>query len=526
MACRRGIAVVVAALAWAPAASAAPPSIGLEVLPPVALDHAFPWELTTGDLDGDGRADVVTAATQSVDVLLGRGAGTFHNPPGVRTFDVGAGYEAGVGDVTGDGKADVVVAGRSAAVLRGNGDGTLQPAGPAYAWPGRSFPYFDQALEVRTPQLDADVPLEVVVLTTRFLSGSAPGGDPGGPATQVHVLSAAPDGTLTRHSRLERDCSDDLGIAVGRFDAGGTEDLALACAGEVEVRPGTGAGAFGARKGAAIDFPEYADHAAGDLDGDGDLDVLTGSPATALGDGAGGLGAGPALALGEPWGEVEAGDLGGDARAEGVRVGPGGLDVLSLDGGALHRVTGLPAPAGEDAGFEEVALADLGSGPAADIAFLEQLDWDQPRRLRVALSGPAGTTPPPPPPPPGGGTAGVEQGGTPPPTTPVALPPAPVAALKIGDVATLPSNRRCVSRRRFRITLKAPKGRPIAQAQVLVNGRPKAVVRGRKLTAPVDLRGLPKGRFTVTIRLTLRDGTVVRGSRAFRTCAPKKPKRR
>jgi hypothetical protein len=46
-------------------------------------------------------------------------------------------------------------------------------------------------------------------------------------------------------------------------------------------------------------------------------------------------------------------------------------------------------------------------------------------------------------------------------------------------------------------------------------------VAGR-FTATVDLRGLPKGRFTVTIRITTAGGRRITGARKYRTCAPKR----
>jgi hypothetical protein len=89
-------------------------------------------------------------------------------------------------------------------------------------------------------------------------------------------------------------------------------------------------------------------------------------------------------------------------------------------------------------------------------------------------------------------------------------------------VAVLPSTRRCVSRRRFRIRLRHPKGARIKSADVHVNGKKVATRRGVRVTAPVDLRGLPIGRFTVRIRVVLVDGRKVNGSRRYRTCTPKR----
>ena len=52
------------------------------------------------------------------------------------------------------------------------------------------------------------------------------------------------------------------------------------------------------------------------------------------------------------------------------------------------------------------------------------------------------------------------------------------------------------------------------------------VIRGRRLRAPVNLRGLPKGTFTVRIKAVRRDGRRVSAHRTYHTCVPKRPSRR
>ncbi|HEX6391384.1 MAG TPA: hypothetical protein VFZ89_18110 [Solirubrobacteraceae bacterium] len=157
--------------------------------------------------------------------------------------------------------------------------------------------------------------------------------------------------------------------------------------------------------------------------------------------------------------------------------------------------------------------------------------------------------PPPPPPPP------------PPPATP---PPPPAAPGTAGSPTTnvnnrstvnvinnttitnnnilpqqafvLPPARRCVSRRDFIIRLQRPPRVAYLLARVSVNGKPTPVVvereryktiRGRiltrrRLTARVDLRGLPKGTFGVTIRAITKTFKTVKMSRRYRTCEPKR----
>ena len=95
------------------------------------------------------------------------------------------------------------------------------------------------------------------------------------------------------------------------------------------------------------------------------------------------------------------------------------------------------------------------------------------------------------------------------------------------------AKRRCVSRRHFRIRLREPRGDRLKRATVFVNGKRVKVVRGKRLRALVDLRGLPKGRVTVKIEGITRKGRHVRELRRYRTCAtrrgpittPPRPKR-
>ena len=93
---------------------------------------------------------------------------------------------------------------------------------------------------------------------------------------------------------------------------------------------------------------------------------------------------------------------------------------------------------------------------------------------------------------------------------------------KAKDVIKLPSSKKCVSRRKFRIRLKQPKGLTIAAAVVTVNGRKVKTVKGKRVKAPVDLLGLPQGRFTVRISVLLSNGKALKGTRKYRTCTKKR----
>lgn len=105
-------------------------------------------------------------------------------------------------------------------------------------------------------------------------------------------------------------------------------------------------------------------------------------------------------------------------------------------------------------------------------------------------------------------------------TPPVSPAPTPAPATPpTADELGLPPARACASRRKFRITLKAPRGTTVVSATVAVNGKVKARVKGGRTQAPVDLRGLPKGRVKVTIAVTASDGKTYKSTRKYRTCA-------
>ena len=105
--------------------------------------------------------------------------------------------------------------------------------------------------------------------------------------------------------------------------------------------------------------------------------------------------------------------------------------------------------------------------------------------------------------------------------TTVTAPP-PLAALKSAEIIKLPSSKACVSRRSLRIRLVRPKTTALVSAVVLVNGKRVKTVKGTRITAPVDLKGLPKGRFTVKITATTADGRTVSGVRRYRTRSVKR----
>ncbi len=108
-----------------------------------------------------------------------------------------------------------------------------------------------------------------------------------------------------------------------------------------------------------------------------------------------------------------------------------------------------------------------------------------------------------------------------PPETKPPVQAAPVT-VAITEVATLPSSKACVSRRLFRIRLRGVAKNKIVSASITLNGTRVRTVRGKALGLPIDLRGLPKGTFTIRIVTTDASGRRLAGKRRYHTCVPRR----
>lgn len=88
-------------------------------------------------------------------------------------------------------------------------------------------------------------------------------------------------------------------------------------------------------------------------------------------------------------------------------------------------------------------------------------------------------------------------------------------------VSGLPSTRQCLSLRSFMIHVHDPRNDAFKSVTIALDGKHlKAVRKGVYLVARVNLRGLPKGTFTLRITGVTVQGRHLKGSRTYHTCTP------
>lgn len=282
----------------------------------------------TGDLDGDGRADLVAcdALDASLLVFLGQAAGgTGPGTPVPLPAALGAFVRPLIGDLDGDGAADVLVHGVLApqpdlAFLAGLGDGTLAAPVAAGSLPAGA------ALPLELGDLDDDGVLDLAFAnqnaTPQVVGWLKGAGDGSFGAAQVLAAVATPKA-----------------LALGDLDGDGRTDLACLDGLQVAVFHGTGGGAFAA----PVHVSSYAALALeiADLDLDGRLDLVHGGPSDVVtvlhGQPDGTLGAPQFVSLGVHW-DVRVADVERDGQPDLLAAG--------FNGQVLGRRMGRDGPIG------------------------------------------------------------------------------------------------------------------------------------------------------------------------------------
>jgi hypothetical protein len=359
-----------------------------------------------GDLNGDGLPDLVVAnwcptsgscpAGGEVSVMLGNGDGTFQAPAGYSSGGALA-HSVAIGDLDGDGRADLVVAnecqdysncngGGEVSVLLGNGDGTFRGA-VSYSSGGYT------AVSVAIGDVNGDGHPDLVVANECCDSTTC---DKGG---EVSILLGNGDGTFQTAVSYGSGGYLAQNVAIWDLNGDGHPDLVVAngCEsstcdnGGIGVLKGKGDGTFKAAVGYSSGGIQANSVAIGDVNGDGHPDVVVanycqnpitcrkdGYPAVVgvlLSNGKGTFQAPVSYSLDSPFAEsVAIADVNGDGRPDLIvaslcrglmKCDRGGVDVMLGNGDGTFQAAVGYGSGGYGDNF--VAIGDVNGDGRPDV---------------------------------------------------------------------------------------------------------------------------------------------------------------
>ena len=236
----------------------------------------YPNDLAVADMNADGKLDLVISGNGTggsyVSVMLGKGNGAFQTP-----LLAASGYNGpwsyangvAVGDLNGDGKPDVVVAtAPGATVMLGNGDGTLQTA-VNVPMPSGYYAYADMAA---LSDLNHDHKLDIVLSLAAIEGGGT------SDAATLAVFLGNGDGTFQPAQGYTTQAWPSS-IVLADFNGDGATDAAIGSTGTdfgMTVLFGNNDGTFqaGASYGYEQDFTQG--FVSADFNGDGSPDIALG----------------------------------------------------------------------------------------------------------------------------------------------------------------------------------------------------------------------------------------------------------
>ncbi len=303
-----------------------------------------PHTVTAADINKDGIPDLVLAnlGSNTLSILPGRGGLEFDMRTNLTTST--RPHTVIPRDLNGDGNLDLAVSqigANSFAVFLGRGDGTF---GPRTDFPLQGSPVF-----IGIGDFNEDGKPDVVASNQTLGS--------------LEISIGAGDGTFGATTSYPTGANAH-GVVIADFNGDGHADVAVAgytVGGNVSVLLGRGDGTFQTKRDFSTSFPHTL--AAGDLDQDGDADLVvsnfdTGRITIALGNGDGTFATLPEIPTGKNAHASAVGDVNGDGRADIVVANQGANTVSMILGkGGASWAPKIDYPVG--AGAHSIAIADL-----------------------------------------------------------------------------------------------------------------------------------------------------------------------
>ncbi|HEY0098816.1 MAG TPA: FG-GAP-like repeat-containing protein [Pyrinomonadaceae bacterium] len=325
----------------------------------LGTQQQFPRSIANGDLNGDGKADLVVGGGGSIQILLGNGTGTFTR---VTTACTNNNSDSIVlVDMNGDGKLDLVgtrTSTTNVAVSRGTGTGCFEAATIYNVSPAPAAAHSPYAVAVA--DFNGDAMLDVATANGGSNNVSLLLGDGAGGLSASNVYGGG---------RFPRS------LAAADFDGDGKADLATAFSegGNLSVMFGSATSGFRFATGRGTVAALVADF---NNDGKSDLAVTSGAFNSSgviimLGDGTGNFAGGKKFPAGNTSVSLSVADFNHDGKADVVVAGRGpfpaevsGVFVLLGDGAGN---LGAPAMFGVNANPFSVNVGDFNGDSHTDI---------------------------------------------------------------------------------------------------------------------------------------------------------------
>ena len=343
-----------------------------------------------GDFNGDGFQDIAeTDANGVLSVFLGNGNGTFTQAPAFNGA-TGAHGPLLVADFNGDGKLDIAIpdsATKKVYVGLGNGDGTFTSATPT------ALTYSPQVLYLA--DFNGDGIPDLV-----SLSNLPPSGNNTYPAgTAFQVMLGQGNGTFTPQTPISFVGDTVTSLAISDFNLDGIPDIALsyfAAVGEstqgttILIYEGDGDGSFATTPAASLTGPTGL-LAAGDFDGDGIPDLMSGGVSTiTLYHGNGNFTfSGKSLGLSDNLlSPLFVGDFTGSGALQVADITYGGIEIIggSTVNGPISIVTAQGTVGGFGGPGVNPSIADFNGDGLPDFFFVNQFGATMPVGYEPSIS--------------------------------------------------------------------------------------------------------------------------------------------